>query len=94
MNGMHSFWILLILLAAWPLVLVGLFTLWRRFPSGLPVQKRWMFWGALAAIYLASSAFFFVTGANTRGISFLALGIAAVAYALDQRRRSATGASV
>lgn len=88
MKGTSAFVFVLILVSAWPLVLVGLFALDRRFPSGVPPQQRWMPWGAGTVFYLGSSVFFFVTGASVRGILFLTAGIAAAALTLDQRRRS------
>ncbi len=88
MDTRNSFWFVLAFAAAWPLILVGLFAFNRRFPTGIPVQKRWWLWAALAPVYLAAAAYFFVTGLSLRGFSFLALAISAAAYALDQRRRS------
>jgi hypothetical protein len=89
-----SFWLFVVLMAAWPLVLVALFALSRRFPSGVPDRKRWMLWAALAPVYLAGSIYFLISGAHGRGFSFVALAIAAAAFALDQRRRSTVSKKV
>jgi hypothetical protein len=83
-----SFWLVVVLMAAWPLVLVALFALSRRFPSGVPDPRRWILWAGVAAFYLAGSLYFLNSGAGGRGLGFVALGIATAAYALDQRRRS------
>ena len=89
MNGTQKFWVLLILLAAGPLIVVGVSALHRRFPSGLPVQKRWRFFAPLSFFYLASAVFFFVEGANARGLASVVSGTAVAAYALDQRQKGA-----
>jgi hypothetical protein len=94
MSGTTLFWLFLILVAAWPLILVGLFAVERGYPSGMPARNRWMFWAAMAIVYLCSCVPFFISGARARGILFLALGISLAAYAWDQRRRSIVSGSV
>jgi Mn2+/Fe2+ NRAMP family transporter len=93
MKATGAFWFLLVLVAAWPLILVGLFTLARRYPAGVPVYRRWTLWAALVPVWLAGSVYHFIGGATARGILFLVLSIAAALTALDQGRRS-SGARV
>ena len=89
MENTISFWLVVVLMAAWPLVLVALFALSRRFPSGVSHPNRWLLWAGVAAFYLAGSLYFLNSGAGGRGLAFVALGVATAAYALDLRRRSA-----
>jgi len=89
-----SFWLVVILLAAWPLILVALFAMSRRFPSGMPPRRRWTVWAALALFYLVGSVYLVASGARVRGLSFVALAIAAMAYALHQRRRTMQAGSI
>ena len=87
MRGGISFWFVVILLAAWPLIVVALFGFTRRFPSGIPQRKRWVFLAALSVVYSAASVFHLITGAYVRGFSFVAVAIGTAAWALDLRRR-------
>lgn len=91
MKGMSAFWSVLIVVAAWPMVVVALFAMQRRYPSGAPAKHRWIVWGVVAVIYLGAAGFFFVTATIARGLMCLVAGIAAAAYALEQWRRPSVG---
>ena len=88
MEATSAFWFLFVLLGAWPLILVGLFALARRYPAGLPVYRRWAFWAVLGAVWLAGSVYHFIVGRTAWGVVYLALGTAGAVNALDQRRRA------
>lgn len=89
MKATSVFWFLFILCAAWPLMLVGLSALERRYPAGLPVRRRWAYRAALVLVWLAGSVYHFIVGRTAWGFAYFALGITeAVNALLDQRRRS------
>ena len=94
MEATSAFWFLFVLLGAWPLILVGLFALARRYPAGLPVYRRWAFSAVLGAVWLAGSVYHFIVGRTGWGLVYLALGITEAVNALLDQRRRASGARV
>jgi hypothetical protein len=95
MKATSVFWFLFILCAAYPLILVGLSALERRYPAGLPARRRWAFRAALVLVWLAVSVYHFIVGRTGWGFVYLALGITDVVNALlDHRRRASVARAV
>jgi hypothetical protein len=93
MKGPSAFWIIFTLLAALPLVLVGLFAVARRFPPGLPPHRQWILSAAAASIYVLASVSRLIEGEVGRGLLLLASAIIWAVGALIMRKRPVGGAT-
>jgi len=75
------------LLAAYPLLLVGLMAFHRRHPSGVSQRYQWMVSATVAALYAVLGAHDLWTGASGRAALALALAILFGWVSLGKRRQ-------
>jgi hypothetical protein len=85
MKNIPAFAVIIVLVAVWPLLLVGMSVLERK--DGLPSRHRWIVWGAFAIVFLGASIYSALAGLRSGSLGFLGAAIGNSVTAWGERRR-------
>ena len=85
MKSIPTFAFIIVLVAVWPLLLVGMSVLERK--GGLPSQHRWIVWGTFTIVFLGASIYSALAGLRSRSLGFLGAAIVSTVTAWGERRR-------